>query len=394
MTTLVELERSGSTGALSRCTGDAAAFLEEVWGRRALLSRAAAPEGFGDLLILDDVDRLLSSTSLRTPAFRLVKAGGQIPEAAYTRSGTTGSRPVSGMADPSRVFALFRQGATIVLQGLHRYHEPVARFTRALELELGHSCQVNAYITPPGAQGLALHDDPHDVFVLQAFGRKAWEVHAAPGEGQREPVRSVIESGDAIYMPRGTPHAASTQETLSGHLTVGVHVTTWRQLLARAWHGVGDHVSLDDDVPAGWVRDPEAFASELSRRIMMVASTFGGIDTTELAERETIRFLSTRPSLLRGALVDELEVEAIDDETVMRRRDGAICELRTRGDRVLILLGDRRLEMPSWLEPALRRVALEASFRVGELAPEIGDAASRAVLARRLVREGLLRPSD
>ena len=171
---------------------------------------------------------ILSTTSLRTPAFRLVKAGEQIPESAYTRSGTTGSKPVTGMADPARAFELFRNGATIVFQGLHRYHEPVTRFCRDLEVELGHPCQVNAYVTPAGAQALELHDDPHDVFVLQAFGRKSWEVHAAPGEDVREPIRAEIAPGDCIYMPTGTPHAASTQRSLSGHLTVGVHIVAWR----------------------------------------------------------------------------------------------------------------------------------------------------------------------
>lgn len=393
MTTLVELERAGSTSALSRCVGDAAAFLERTWGRRAIVHQGADPHGFADLLSFDDVDRLLSSTSLRIPAFRLVKAGGQVPESAYTRSGTTGSRPVSGMADPRRLFERFRDGATIVLQGLHRYHEPVAVFTRALEVELGHTCQVNAYITPPGAQGLSLHDDPHDVFVLQAFGRKSWEIHASPGEDERDPLGVVVEGGDAIYMPEGTRHAASTQETLSGHLTVGVHVTSWRQVLARAWRRVEDDASLDDAVPAGWVSDPHAFAAELARRLAGASSSLGALDAGEIAERETVRFLSTRPSLLRGALVDELAAEGIDDATVLRRRDGAIYEIRSRGDRLLLLLGDRRLEMPSWLEPALRRIAAEPSFRVGDLAPEIPDASSRAVLARRLVREGLLRPA-
>jgi bifunctional lysine-specific demethylase and histidyl-hydroxylase NO66 len=387
VTSLVELERAGSTSALARCTGDPAEFLERTWGRRAVVHTGAEPHGFADLLTFDDVDRLLSSTSLRTPAFRLVKAGEQIAESSYTRSGTTGSKPVTGMADPRRVFDLFSSGATIVLQGLHRYHEPVAIFTRELEAELGHACQVNAYITPPGAQGLALHRDPHDVFVLQAFGRKSWEIHAAPPEPDRGPLLAVVESGDAIYMPTGTPHAATTQETLSGHLTVGVHVTSWRDVLGRAWSSL----ALDEPVPAGWVDEPDAFASELARRLEDAARSLGEVDAPALAEREVARFLSNRPPVLRGALVDGLAVASIDDDTVLRRREGAICEIRRRGERVVVLLGDRRLEMPSWLEPALRRIVDEPTFRVRDLASEIGDRDSRLVFVRRLVREGLLR---
>ncbi|HET8525369.1 MAG TPA: cupin domain-containing protein [Actinomycetota bacterium] len=394
MSSVVELERASDSGRrpLARCTGDTGAFLATSWGRRPSLHEGDEPAGFGDLLSLDEVDRILSTTSLRTPSFRLVKAGEQIPESAYTRSGTTGSRPVSGMADPARVFGLFEQGATIVLQGLHRYHEPVTRFCRDLEVELGHPCQANAYITPPGAQGLELHDDPHDVFVLQAFGTKSWEVHEAPGEPEREPIRAEIAPGDCIYMPTGTPHAASTQRSLSGHLTIGVHVVAWRDVLRDAIKALESDPSLAGSIPAGWTSDPEAFDRELRERLARAGSSLSALDTRAIVGERLERFLSTRLPLLRGGLADRGALGDIGDDTRLGRREGSILVLRTRDDRLIALLGDRRLEMPAWLEPAMRHIADAPSFRLGELSNVVPDRDSRAVLARRLVREGLLRP--
>jgi hypothetical protein len=55
-----------------------------------------------------------------------------------------------------------------------------------------------------------------------------------------------------------------------------------------------------------------------------------------------------------------------------------------------VLLGDRRLDMPGWLEPAMRAVASSDTITVRDLAPSLADPTSRIVLARRLVREGLL----
>lgn len=392
MNQVAQLERAGATSALERCTGDARRFLETTWGRRAAIHSGVEPNGFGDLLSFDDVDRILSTTALRTPAFRLVKAGERIPESAYTRSGTTGSRPVSGMVDPARVAELFGSGATIVLQGLHRFWEPVAGFLRDLELELSHPCQVNAYVTPPGAQGLPLHDDPHDVFVLQAFGQKAWEVHAAPGEPEREPHRVVVGSGDAIYLPKGTRHAAATQESLSGHLTVGVHVESWRDLVAAAWRRVERDPSWEEPLPAGWARDAEGLAASLAERLREAGQRLRDLDAAEVVEAKAIEFLSTRPPLLRGVLVDRLELDRIDDGTVLERRPGSVCELARREERLLVLLGDRRLEMPAWLEAAMERIASQGSVRVADLADVVPERESRLVLARRLVREGLLRP--
>jgi hypothetical protein len=375
---------------LARCTGDAGSFLRATWGRRATLHRGS-PGGFADLLTFDEVDRLLTTTSLRTPAFRLVQAGEQIPESAYTRSGTTGSRPVTGMVDPARLTERFRQGATIVLQGLHRYHEPVARFCRDLELRLGHPCQANAYITPPGARGLALHDDPHDVFVLQAFGRKRWEVHAAPAEEAREPLDLTIGPGDCLYLPTGTPHAASAQEELSGHVTIGIHVARWRDVLDRVWSRLAEgDPALDGPVPAGWHDDRQGTAAALGERLAVLSATLGRADARGEVDAEVRRFLSARPPMLRGLLTQEPAIEAIDARTALRRRPGSVCELRPLGERLEVLLGDRRLRMPSWVEPAMRVVREREELTATDLSPAMPDDASRLVLVRRLVREGLL----
>jgi cupin superfamily protein len=380
---------------LERCAGDPEAFLQEAWGRRAIVRDGPGPGAFDDLLSLDDVDRVITTTALRTPFFRLVKAGERIDESAYTRSGRTGSRDVAGMADPARVAALFEDGATIVLQGLHRWSEPVTRFCRDLELELGHPCQVNAYVTPPGAQGLALHDDPHDVFVLQAFGQKHWEIHAAPGERARDPITARVESGDAIYMPAGTPHAASAQEVVSGHLTVGVHVTSWRDVLAGVWSELVDgHVAAEGPIPARWTDRPQDFARELEARLGSISDALGNVDALEATERRSQRFFSSRAQLGRGTIAERSAPTAFDDRTVLRRRPGTVFVARHRGDTLVILLGDRRLEMPAWLEPAMQRIAASSAFAVGDLASELPDADSRSVLVRRLIREGLLTARD
>jgi bifunctional lysine-specific demethylase and histidyl-hydroxylase NO66 len=377
-------------GALARCAGDVARFLTDAWGQRASVQRGAPPRAFEDLLTLDDVDRFLTTSALRTPFFRLVQAGERIAESTYTRSGRAGSRDVAGIVDPAAVATLFESGATIVLQGLPRWVEPMTRFNRSLELELGHACQVNAYITPAGSQGLELHHDSHDVFVLQAFGRKRWEVHAAPREIDRAPLDVELEPGDTIYMPAGTPHAASAQQTVSGHLTIGVHVTSWRDVLTGAWGAGAGDPSLDDPVPAGWMSDQTGIAAQLSERIRAATERMLAADASDIVADRVDRFLSARAQLPRGSIAERAVPLEIDDSTVLRRRPDSVCEIRVRDDTLAVLLGDRRLRLPIWLEPAMRRVAALDGFRLGELTDLIPDTASRAVLARRLIREGLL----
>ena len=376
--------------ALERCAGDVDRFLADDWQRRAAIYRAVAPGGFGDLLTLDDVDRVLTTTALRTPFFRLVQAEERIPEASYTRSGRAGSRDVEGIADPARVAAAFEGGATIVLQGLHRWSEPVMRFVRDLELRLGFPCQVNAYITPAGAQGLELHEDPHDVFVLQAFGRKRWQIHAAPGEPERPTLDEQVTAGDTIYMPAGTPHAASAQADVSGHLTVGVHVASWREIASAAWTASAADTSLDAPLPAGWHLDSAALSGELAARLRAAAGRLEATDAGAALERRADRFLSGRAQLARGSIRERAMLIELDDSTEVRRRPGSICVVRPDGDRVTVLLGDRLVRMPAWLGPAMRSIADADRFAIGDLSEHVPDAGSRVVLVRRMIREGLL----
>ncbi len=171
-----------------------------------------------------------------------------------------------------------------------------------------------------------------------------------------------------------------------------MNVIRWRELLDAAWRRTAGDPTLDDPLPAGWNRALGGLAAELTARLSTRGDALEGVDAQELVQERAIAFGSTRASLLRGVLADQAELDLIEDRTLLERRPGAVCEVVRRADVLVALLGDRRLEMPLWLRSAMDRIASNARFRVEELSPEIRDPASRLVLARRLVREGLLRP--
>ena len=378
---------TGELSPLARCVGDEAAFLAQDWGKRPVVRRAAETgQDYTDLLDLSDVDHLVTSAGLRTPTFRLVKDGSPLPSSAYTMTPRISGVPLSGLADPARILAAIDDGATLVLQGLHRHWEPLRRLCRGLESTLGHPCQVNAYFTPPGARGLALHSDPHDVFVLQAFGSKRWEVHAPDDAWDLE-----LTLGDALYMPKGTPHAATAQDTLSGHLTVGVQTSSWRDTLAAVIADVLADEAYDERLPAGWQRDPDAFSAQLGSRLDDLRARLDKTDPREHAGRRVERFLTHRPPALAGGLFDRVRLGRLDDDTVVRRRPAAMCQVYADGDQLTLLLGDRKLQVPAWLAPAVDRLAAGLAVRVGDLDL---DPQSRLVLVRRLVREGLLEVAE
>src|SRR5512144_536853 len=394
-------ERAGvsdrAPSALARCVGDIERFVDHVWARRSQVHAAGIPAT--DLLSLQDVDRLITSSSLRIPAFRLVRDGTPLAPSAYTTSGAIGGRAYDGLVSPPKVLRALDDGATLVLQSVHRYHRPLALLCRHLEVDLGHRCQANAYITPPGARGLALHRDPHDVLVLQSFGTKAWEVHATPWQQRHEPgvapVEQLLRPGDVQYLPTGTPHAARAQQSLSGHITIGIVPTRWRDVLTCALaEALSDAVDgVDEAIPARWIEDVPGVGAALGERLQQLATALGEVDVRAVAMRVAEQFLTCRPPLLGGSLVDRQHLAALGDGTRLVRRPGAVVRLApgTAPDRARLLLGDRELDVPVWIRPALTVVAARDELRPVDLADHL-DAESRVVLCRRLVREGLLSP--
>jgi hypothetical protein len=134
----------------------------------------------------------------------------------------------------------------------------------------------------------------------------------------------------------------------------------------------------------------------VQERLADIARRLEKLDAEDLAASAIDRFLTSRLSIVPGGLVDVARVRELNDDTVVRRRAGSVCELRPRGDRLRVLLGDRELWMPAWLEPAMRSVAAwtpREDRRAGDLAGDL-DLDSRTVLVRRLVREGLLETVD
>ena len=377
-------------GALTLLSGDAQTFLDKVWASRVHLHQTE-PAALAGILALDDVDRLLTSSGLRTPALRVVKDGGVCPASGFTRSATIAGSPLTGLVDARKALAMYDDGATLVLQGLHRYWPPLTELVRRLEIELGHPCQANAYLTPPGSQGFARHRDTHDVFVFQTHGHKQWQIVEEDADhGASVEHGIVLEPGLSMYLPTGTPHSARSQDEASLHVTIGITRLTWRDLLRREAERLLASPEYDAPLPAGYLSDPDRLTAPLAEQLARHRAQLTGLDAGEAAGRAADRFLTDRAPALAGGLRDRTLLADLDDTTVLERRPTAACALRQDGDRLRVLLGDRELRMPGRLVAAMEHVRDHERLVVEELSPWL-DPESRLVLCRRLVREGLLR---
>lgn len=358
-------------------------FLAEHWERKPLVVPRGEPGRFDDLLSTGDVERLLTETALREPAFRLVKAGATVT--GYSADLPWRPSPFTGVVDVRRALAEFEGGATIVLQGLHHLWLPLARYCRHLEAYLGHPAQANAYFTPAGSQGLPVHHDTHEVITLQVAGEKRWLVYEPalelPLKNQRyrsalgapgEPVLDVsAQAGDTLYLPRGWLHQAMTTETDSLHITIGVNVRRWVDEARAALDAAEDDVAFRRAIDAA---DPPELPA---------------LDPDAARARARERFVRSRRPILDGQLGELRALPSLGADDALVRRDTVIADL----DGTTLLFEGRTLRFPGRLAEELEfLVTVEGPFSAAAL-PGSLDEAGRLVLLRRLVREGFLRRS-
>lgn len=407
---------AAARAALARCIAvDPGTFATAHWGRTPLLSRAGElpnPKGFTDLFSPADADELLSRRGLRTPFLRVAKDGQVLPSARYTGSGGAGAEIGDQVLD-ERVLQLYADGATLVLQGLHRMWPPLIEFARDLGADLMQPLQVNAYLTPPSNQGFATHYDTHDVFVLQVDGHKHWRVHepVLPDPLERQPwggradevaatargpaaLDETLEPGDALYLPRGWLHSAQAEDESSLHLTVGIRALTRYALVEALLQLAAEDRRLRGGLPYRIdVADPGQIESEVRATIEALRDWLPGASAAAVADRLRERaWPAARPAPL-GPLAQAAAIADVAAHTRITARDGLRWQLVDEGpDRVRLRTFDRTISLPRQCAEAARVILSGGAVRVAEL-PGLDTDDDRIVLARRLLREGIAVPA-
>jgi hypothetical protein len=305
--------------------------------------------------------------------------------------------PFTAAADVRRIAAEWEAGATIVLQALHVHWHPLAVFCRQLEDALGHGVQANAYWTPRGSQGFAVHHDTHDVLVLQVAGEKRWLLYEpllelplkhqrwspALGEPGEPSDDLTLRAGDTLYLPRGWLHQAETSATDSLHLTIGITAYTWLDALRAAL------AECEDELPfRRGVTDAANGTDELLDLLR------DRLTPEDVERRRRRKFLDGRRPIREDGLTQLRELERLDGETLVERRATVVADLEEDQESAMLVFEGREVRFPAHARAELVACfEAEEPFRADDLPGEL-DAAGRLVLVRRLVREGFLRVTD
>jgi 50S ribosomal protein L16 3-hydroxylase len=190
-------------------------FLRDYWQRKPLLLRQAFP-GFEPELDADDIAGLACDEMAES---RLIT--GRYPERAWSlRYGPFGEADFAAL--PERDW-------TLLVQDVEKHYPPLRRLLAAFDfLPCWRIDDLMVSVAGPGGS-VGPHVDQYDVFLLQAGGRRRWQI-AEHFDPELEPdcdlkvlrhfaaeQEWILEPGDMLYLPPGVAHFGTAVEAPVGN---------------------------------------------------------------------------------------------------------------------------------------------------------------------------------
>jgi lysine-specific demethylase/histidyl-hydroxylase NO66 len=406
-------------------------FFEEIWQQRPEVLATGRAGHFEGVFSKEDVERIIEFAQPK-PAFIRLSSASSDKRAEVPFS-------PNGRIDIDQLRNFYRQGQTVIVNKVEDFSPAIARLARAIETEMGAQVQVNAYLTPPSAQGFRAHYDTHDVLVAQIQGEKLWKVYgrdsvcplnelddddesyydrkqprfrphqrqlAPAGDARNErddgdpefwasgaaPDELRLKAGDLLYIPRGWMHEAVTDQVASLHLTIGVYPPLGKDLLHAALEALVDrHPELREALPVGPL-GAAANRARLERRFAELVELFAThASAADAAEAIDDQLLGRGRSGGDGHLFQDMEqLGDLARDSQLERRTDVPCRLVNVDGGVGLQFLNGIIQGPAAFKAAMSFVATQTEpFAVSDLpglSPE-----HQLLFAASLVTDGLCR---
>ncbi len=369
-------------------------FFEDYYGKNWFHSIGAnRANGFGDLVSLSDLERLLFDREDREDFVQV--AGGQVGPGGIIEGSPTRHCTAQAAIDH------WLSGKSLIFHGIDRRLPAISELARDLEGELKCRVWCNLYLTPAGSHAFTTHYDTHDVFVIQVLGSKSWRI-GTPAVTFPLPFQERLRGGpdiadachklvlqprDVLYVPRGVLHDAVSEAELSCHITVGVHPKTFLDLILTAVTIAADRdPQFRKYLPPGSfkVQDGDiAAAVGLMRDISRDDFLDAGDAFAELLASEQRR----APT---GVLRLPEKLETLSEADFFQAIPNLMCSLSQEMDVVELTVFGRSIGFPGDSRAGLELCLSGTAFQIADIGTPASPA-GRAELVRRLILEGVVR---
>lgn len=385
-------------------------FFERYYEREPLHIERNDPSYFNDVYSVADVEDALVVGAREPENFALVKAGApeiSLEEFTYERpairwrlTGKASKRWV----DARKAVASFADGYTLIIKDAALFSARLQRFCNALQRSLMAFAQPNIYLTPPAAQGFAVHHDTHDTLTAQIAGEKIWRIYEPiiqlPLESQPfhsgtkveglKLLREVqLKPGDTLYIPRGFPHEARTSATMSLHCTFALAPIRVNDVLDFSLR-----IASDQDVELRRSLTPELLErADTAKKLgeffeARLSQTFDPARmqaALDIALNELFRL--TRPNT-SGAFEQALRTFSIAPSTRVRIDEGVPYHVRERNGGMELVIAGKVVAFPPLCKNAFLRLQ-QGPASAQELDPALSPE-HRNLLIKLLALEGLV----
>lgn len=195
----------------------------------------AAEHKFHCDIELEDVQFAINNSRMLVANLSLASDGAPFDKSVYS-DGT--------FVIPEKVNKVFKDGASVILRGAHRFLPVVRTQVRNLRRIWKCDVQANLYVSHPNAIATTPHFDPHDILIYQVSGSKNWKVYDctfkrpenwdsfnAKRHGYGDEMGEVlIDEGDLVLWPRGVVHQP-VASTFSIHIAFGIKSPSYKDLM-------------------------------------------------------------------------------------------------------------------------------------------------------------------
>ena len=375
-------------------------FALQYWEKQPLVISRRDCAYYSRLLSIADFDSILASLSIDSPKVRVAGDAGEKNRPAalqgnvYERANGT-----------EALFARLRNGETIIVHALHEDWKPLRELCRALAAKFSAPFQVNTYLTPAKARGLKPHYDTHDVFVLQIYGRKRWQLfdfaielplggqeHTGEFYERKDPSTVVdLQPGDMIYIPRGWGHVADALDEMSLHLTVGAFPLNWAMLILKGVEQVVESdVCFRQSLPIGFAASAESRSQTAALLEEMFDTLPQRLNATALIDYAMAGAQLGRQPTLDGHLLDLTRLDEVSHGSMFRRRAGVAGRLSDVGADVGLTFHGKTVVFPGRFRECLHFVTQSEGVFESASLPGDTDKDEKLLVARKLVEEGFL----
>jgi Cupin superfamily protein len=377
-----------------------AEFRQEHWGERPLVVHRDDPGYFSDLLTFDDMDQILSLTNPHEGNVLLADKDRSLPISRLIKPADRNG-PANVLEE---IYARYRKGWTVVIKAVQWRWEPLRQFTATLGAEMNASVRSNLYLTPANSQGFPAHYDTHDVYIVQVYGSKRWRLAMGPyrlplenqryGELRPAPDPELefdLSAGDVLYLPRGTVHWGTSQETASLHISLGVHPVLYAEAVMDAIFKLFyADVRFRKALPLGFAADEDGM-DEAAAHFTELISTLGErLSPRDIVAECAKRVASANLPVLRHHLTDLEELADVRTDTPVRRRSGQQWHVNDVGNEVSLQFHNKSIRLPAHMEDEVRFVTASShEFTAADIPGDL-DEPGRLFLIQTLLREGFL----